>query len=318
MSSNNGIASTIQEAQRKFLSEKGFSGRWKSVRASGIDDPCNRRLFYYLTCGEMAPEMPIDRIAIFEEGKEQEPAVRRFLSELGFEIQKVGMTQTWDKYNISGQVDGTLKFNGEPYLVEIKTVSEYAWDDLKTADDMIGHKWYQKWYGQMQIYLLLFEFKKGIFILKRKQAKEIRVLEVELDYVYAEKLLQKAEIVNKAVKENIPPDFLKNKPLECKRCPFYGIVCQPEMEYKDGILSVDDEEMATKLNKREELSSAKKEYEAIDKEIKENFVEWLTKDEAINEAFCGSFHVSVKKQLRNMKAMEARVAEVFVTKIERI
>jgi CRISPR/Cas system-associated exonuclease Cas4 (RecB family) len=303
------LSEAIGASQREWLNEKIHRSRWSSIRASGIDDPCNRRLYYYITAGELANEITPDLVAIFEEGKEQEPGVRRYLSELGFEIKKAGFTESWDQYNIRGSVDGTLEHNGQKYIVEIKTVSEFAWDKVKSADDM-KEGYFRKWFGQMQVYLLLFGYEKGVFILKRKQAKQIRVIEVDLDYDYAEKLLKKAEAVNLAIKTATPPDFIKN-PVECKKCPFYGTVCQPPMDFGDAIVNIDDEEVAAKLSLRETLKPYASEYDHLDKELKERFRE-------IPDAICGEFHVTSKKGVRTYKAAEARTVETWTTKIERL
>jgi hypothetical protein len=166
--------------------------------------------------------------------------------------------------------------------------------------------YYRKWYGQMQIYLLMFNYDKGLFILKRKQAKQLRVIEVELNYEYAEGLLKKAEIVNAALKKNKPeggggstpvimepgnpPDFL-GIPRECKKCPFFTKVCNPPLDFGDTVMNLDDEELEEKLERREELDPARKEFAKLDKEVKgiaENFPN-------MRDAFCGDFHIEVKE-----------------------
>lgn len=300
----------IDLAQKKYMEDRVKRGRWASIRASGIDDPCTRRLFYYLTCGELADDINADVVAIFEEGKEQEPAVRRFLSEIGFEIKKAGMTERWADLNISGSVDGTLEYNGKTYIVEIKTVSEYAWDKIKTSDDM-REGYFRKWFGQMQVYLFLFGQEQGLFILKRKQSKQVRVIEVELDYDYAEGLLKKADVVNAALKTATPPEFLKSNPVECKKCPFYGKVCQPPMDFGDAIVNIDDPDLALKLERRDQLKQFSSEYETLDKELKDRFKE-------IPSAICGDYHVTGKESTRSTKAQEAKITKFWTTKIEKI
>lgn len=303
------ISSAIEEAQRKYLEEKITRGRWRSLRASGIDDPCNRRLFYYLTCGELADEITPQLAAIFEEGKDQEPGVRRWLSELGFEIKKTGATEYWPEHNLSGKVDGVLAWNGRKYIAEIKTVSDYAWDSIYSAEDM-REGYYKKWLGQMQIYLLLFAYEWGLFLLKRKSAKQIRAIEVPLDYEYAENLLKKAEAVNRAIKTNEPPPFIQN-PVECRKCPFFAKVCNPPMEFGDGIVNIEDLELASKLEKREELASAKGEYERLDKEIKTRFRE-------IPNAICGDYHITGEERVVKYKAQPARELKQWIVKVEKL
>lgn len=303
------IKEKIESAQEKYLQEKIFRARWKSIRASGIGDICDRRIYYYITAGELADEINTDLAAIFEEGKDQEPVVRRLLSELGFEVKKASFTESWDKYNISGGIDGIISDNGTNYIAEIKTVSEYAWRSVNTPEDF-DEGYYKKWYAQMQIYLLLFNYDRGIFILKRKQAKQLRIIEVSLDYGYAEGLLQKAERVNKAISAGIPPDYLPNNPVECKRCAFFGKVCNPPLDFGD-MQVIEDEELERKLERRAELESASKEYEAVDKELKERFRE-------LPAAICGNYHITGKPIIIKQPAREAKEIQGWKVKIEKI
>jgi len=303
------IKEQIEQAQIKWLQDKIFRSRWKSLRASGIGDICNRRIFYYMTAGELAEEFDTDLIAIFEEGKEQEPAVRRYLSELGFEIKKAGYTENMESHGISGQVDGTLEVGKNRYIVEIKTVSEYAWDNLNKPEDF-NEGYYAKWYAQIQVYLLLFNYEKGLFILKRKQAKQLKIIEVDLDYNYAEGLLKKAEIVNKAIKDNAAPDFLKANPVECRRCPFFAKVCNPPMDFGETQI-IEDTILETKLSRREEISPLKSEYEKLDKEIKERFKE-------IPSSICGNFSITGKAGIMRREAQEAKEIPTWRIKINKI
>lgn len=303
------IKEQIETAQEKWLQDKIFRSRWKSLRASGLGDICNRRLFYYMTCGELAEEFNTDLIAIFEEGKEQEPAVRRFLSEIGFEIKKAGFTETMDSHGISGQVDGTLEANGNRYIVEIKTVSEYAWDNLNKPEDF-NEGYYAKWYAQLQIYLLLFNYEKGLFILKRKQAKQLKIIEIELNYDYAENLLKKAELVNQAIKVSTPPDYLKSNPVECKKCPFFSKVCNPPMDFGQ-MQVIEDEVLANKLARRDELVPLFSEYNKLDKEAKERFRD-------IPAAICANFSITGKAGIMKKATCEAKEIPTWTVKIERI
>ena len=307
---NNTIKEKIEFAQQKYLQEKIFRSRWKSIRASGIGDICDRRIYYYITCGELADEINTDLAAIFEEGKDQEPTVRRLLSELGFEVKKASFTANWDKYNISGGIDGIISDNGTSYIAEIKTVSEYAWRSVITPEDFNEGYYNKKWYAQMQIYLLLFNHEKGIFILKRKQAKQLRIIEVQLDYAYAEGLLQKAERVNKAIEVGIEPGYLPNNPVECKRCAFFGKVCNPPLDFGD-MAVIEDPELERKLERRAEIENVHKEYEVLDKELKERFRE-------IPAAICGNYSITGKAGIMKQAAREANEIPTWKIKIEKI
>jgi len=306
------LAEAVAIAQDKHLLSKVSRSSWRSIRASGIDDPCARRIYYYRTCGELDDSFGPDKIALFEEGRDQEPVVRRYLSELGFEVKKAGITEYWEKFGISGQIDGVISYDGQDYLVEIKTLGDAAWESIKTIEDLRdGGKWFRKWYGQMQIYLLLCGYEKGFFVFKKKTAKLIRLLEITLDYDYAEQLLKRAEVVNIALEKSEPPDFLANNPIECRRCPFFGKVCNPPMDYGQTVPVVEDSDLERKLERREILKAAFKEYEQLDKDVKGDFRE-------IPKAVCGDFVITGSKQIRSIAAKPASTQEVWITKIERL
>ena len=304
------IAEEIEKAQNDFLASKIHRSRARSIYPSRIEDVCDRRQFYYLTAGELAAETSIDLQAIFEEGNDQEPGVRRYLSELGFEIIRAQAAEFDPKYNLSGKIDGILEKNGERYLAEIKTVSDYAFDKLKTVKDF-DEGYYKKWMGQIQIYLFLWSMEKGLFILKKKSAKRIRVIEVPLDYERAEGLLQKAERINDAFKANTPPDFLKNNPPECKKCAFFGTVCNPPLNFGDGIVNIEDEELEKNLARRDELAPMASEFNRLDKEAKDRLRE-------IPHAVVGNFEVIGKEGQRAYKATEAKIVKTWSCKIEKI
>ena len=168
----------IEGAAKEYLKSQLYSDRWANIRASGIGDVCVRRLFYRMT--ETVVSDDLERQAYFCEGKDQEPGVKRYLSELGFEVLTPQLTTRWQ--GISCKPDGII----DDRLLEIKTVSDNAWDNLFEPQDFLESRYHRGWYAQLQIGMLLFDKERGLFVLKRKAAKQIRVIEVAFDYVYAE------------------------------------------------------------------------------------------------------------------------------------
>ena len=292
----------IEGAATEYLKSKLYSDRWANVRASGIGDICVRRLFYRMT--ETVVSDDLERQAYFCEGNDQEPGVKRYLSELGFEVLTPQLTGRWQ--GISCKPDGII----DGRLLEIKTVSDYAWDGLNEPKDFLESRYHRNWYAQLQIGMLLFDKEGGLFVLKRKAAKQIKVIEVALDYAYAEGLLKKAEIVNEAVKQGEPPDYLLNNPVECKSCPFFGKTCNPPLDFGE-MTVIDDEELEKKLAIREELIGAVSEYNKIDKEVKARLRE-------IPQAICGDYAITGKESVRKYAEQKAREITTWTVKIERI
>lgn len=306
------IAEAINAEQQKWISSRKVSARWPANRASGIGEKCARRIYYHRTCGELVPPVDDSLQAIFEEGNDQEPGVRRYLSELGFEVIQAQSVADWPKYQIRGHVDGVIEWEGQRYLAEIKTISEIGWNKLQSLENVINDAgYYAKWYAQIQTYLLLFELETGLLILKRKNAKQLRVIEVPLDMGFAEGLIQRVEEVNDCVAKETPPDFIED-PTLCRKCPFYqGGICSPPLDMGEMILNIENPDLAEKLEQREKLAGPAEEYGEIDQEVKKSLKE-------IPNAICGDYRIIGKERVVNYKACEAKVVKQWVTKIERI
>lgn len=223
-----------------------------------------------MTAGEEAGEFPLDAIERMNEGIDQEETVRRYLETLGFNLSRPMKPMAVREYNISGKPDFFTVYDGVDYLLEVKTVAGYSYDKLNTPQDFIDGEWHKRWYGQLQIYLLMYGLENGAFIIKDREAKRIKVVEVKLDFAYAEKLLQNAEVVMSAIQDDTPPPFIANT-LKCKKCAFFQRTCHPPMDFGESIKNIEDPALINKLIRREQLDPLRKEWKDLDEEVKELF-----------------------------------------------
>ena len=292
-------------------------------RISELDDPCVRRLYYKRTAWDKAEKRNDGFQGILETGKVLEPVIERIISEAGaaadtpFRI--VGsQTKTNDKllkdYEISGSIDGFL----QEYLAvqdewktlgvcDIKTSNPNIFANLNSYDDLMKYSWTRKYRGQLMMYALAHNVTKCyIIFVNKSNLYEMKIIEFELDFEYAESLLQKAKQVNAAVRSTVaPPKY--NSPDECPKCEFRHI-CLPEYATGGNMKVEDNEELESILERIDSLAESKKEMSKLEKA--RDII--LVKGQDVT---VGRFLVTWKKGVTNYKAKEAYTAETWRKKI---
>ena len=256
-------------------------------RASALGHPCVRYLTYMRTAWKEQRPPSVGLQRIFEEGKKQERLITMTLCDLGFEIEQAQKDLDWPEYQITGHIDGKVRRGNSICPVEIKSVSPFAFDKIKTIDGMKRSDWHQRWFAQLQIYLLMGNESDGLFILKNKSNGQLAVLPVDLDLEVAEGLIRKAETVNKHVAAGTLPDPIEYSESTCGDCPFRHI-CLPDMAVKDALSIEIDPELEEKLARWYELKQQKAEFDALDKELKTRF-------DHVNNVIVGDFLVRGKE-----------------------
>lgn len=248
----------------------------RSNRASALGHPCERYLTYMRTSWEQQTLPPVDREFIFEGGRmiEKYIAIPR-LEKAGFTISNQGRDFEDKKYSITGHVDGMLGTGGEAgapqakYPLEIKGISPFEWEKIDSAEDMLLSKrvWVRGYPAQLQLYLFLSEKPVGLFYLINKLTYKGKPIWLPIDYDFCEELVKKAERINKHVAENTLPERTL-KADTCMKCSFRHI-CLPDLKNVEGIEFIDDAELEALIDRFEELRAGKKEYDAIDRQIKD-------------------------------------------------
>lgn len=241
-----------------------------NLRASNLGHPCERYLYLLIKHWDEQKPHDVGLQNIFDLGNTLEEHTIKNIKEAGFEV----VTPTVRSWKIevkngiiTGREDIRLKDeNGELLPVEIKGLSPFEFDKLNSVDDFLKSKkaYIQGYPAQLFIYMFKFEKEKGFFALTNKLTGETKFIEVPLDYEYGEKMLQKAERIYTALEENKPPEACEDISL-CEGCSLAHICGECRRVPADIDL---DDELDELINKKQELAAAKKEYEAVDKEIK--------------------------------------------------
>lgn len=234
---------------------------------------CNRYLVYSVLDWDKRPLHDEGLQALFDAGNDEEKNVIRKLLGYNFEVIE-GQTPFEIKSRqgevmCRGKIDGKIKYKGQVYPFEIKSMDSNIFNSLNTLDDFLKKPQHRKYLRQIQLYLFGNNCEEGLFILS--DFRRWKLLKVYLDYEGNEYILQRIERVWDSIKKKEYLDRIDYNPSLCDRCPFLH-VCLPENK-KEGVNLVDSEELETKLTRREELKPLIDEYDSIDKEVKEAFRE---------------------------------------------
>jgi len=240
-------------------------------RASLIGGECLRELVYHRTAWDKRMLPSVDLQFIFDGGNLIEPYAVKMLQDAGFQIyeQQRHFEINERGENITGHLDLKVGANGLAHPCEIKGLAGWTWDSLNNVDDFFKsqHHYVRRYPAQLLTYMYGTASEHGCFFLISKQNWQPKVIWLHLaDHVeYVQSLLDKALAINEHVKADTLPDFTTNSDL-CKRCDFFGAVCNPPMEGSGEI--VVDPELEEQLTRWYELRELKSEYDALDKNIK--------------------------------------------------
>ncbi len=245
-------------------------------RASEAGHPCVR----FLVLSRLHPELKtlhdVSLQRIFDEGALHEAAVLREIQDAGLTIVEQQRPFEWKKFELSGRIDAKLALNGQNIPLEVKSCSPNVFAAIKNLppEDMAKSKysWVRRYPAQILLYMLMDNQETGIIIFKNKATGEkcqkiFRLTDDNLQY--AESILQKLERVNSFVAQNELPPVEQID--ECADCGFAKTSCFPGRDFGPGFDFLSDPEIEAKLLRWEELKEPAKEFEDLDKEIKEHF-----------------------------------------------
>ena len=242
----------------------------RNIRASNLGYPCERYLYLLIKHWEEQKPYDVGLQNIFDLGNTLEEHTIKNIKEAGFEV----ITPTQRSWQmdvkggiISGREDVRMKDeNGELIPVEIKGISPFEFDKLNSVNDFLKSKksYIQGYPAQLYVYMLHFGKEKGFFALTNKLTGETKFIEVPFDYDLGEQYLAKAERVYEALASDEIPEACEDISI-CENCPMAHI-CGLQRRIPTDVDI--DGELDDLINKKQELASAKKEYEEIDAMIK--------------------------------------------------
>ena len=239
----------------------------KSMQASQIGHPCDLFHVRNFLDYKLAKEWTLQSRRNFYMGKKIE---KLWIAEIrksdSFRIFNEQQEITWDKYNISGHIDGWLQYKDEkPILFDIKSMHPNIWTrfdenepDAWRQFDRLSY--YKKATPQGQIYMAMSNTEHFLFVIVNKSNLAEKFIYMPLIYENVEPLVQRSERVMKYVQEETRPSPIEYDDDWCgKLCPYFHI-CQPDRHY-EGAEFVTDEEVEDAATTYFKLKEMAKDYD---------------------------------------------------------
>ena len=301
--------------------------------ASGLSE-CARDMVLSILFWQQVPAFEPYVKARLEEGSRQENYVLQELIGLGFVITENNPPpfELFGKNKqliMRGRIDGKIEWKGKKLPFEIKSLDPNVFEGINTIEDFYSKFWMKRYVLQMMSYLFANNEQDGLFIIVDMKG-HWKVIEITLDMGIMEGILQLCErvvdsvakcrdIANanvgrelQAIEKALPP--FHNDLSVCRRCKINKILCFPPMDFGPGAQIVDDIELEGNLARRTELADLVKEFDIIDKQIKERF-------KNIPLAVCGNYQITGEAKTRQMKAQPAKEAYMttyWQTRVDKI
>jgi CRISPR/Cas system-associated exonuclease Cas4 (RecB family) len=260
---------------------------------------------------EDIPGASADLQARFDTGKALHQVCEETFREAGFQVYTSPDPLEDKELQVSGRMDFEIALDDtKPIPVEIKSVEDWDIDKYHGVEDMLNGKWWVRGYlAQLGLYCWMRNREKGILhlrSLKRWRNIELSILDEKV-IGFVQELMEKLKTVNQHIGNGTLPDRIEWDDSICGKCNAKHI-CLPEEKISNGEVLL-DEELEAMLERREELSSAKREFEELDKEIK-------SKVKEKPKVLVGNFIIEGKWQERKETIIPA--SRFWVIKIKKI
>lgn len=280
-------------------------------RASELGHPCTRYLVYLRTREKPLHSLSLQRI--YDEGNLHHRAVVTDMREAGINVVETERPFELKAYQVTGHIDGKIECADGRLAFEIKGVEPHAWKKMNSIQDMLDSSriWWQKYPGQMYMYLFMdapAERPVGIFVLKNKLTGELNQIDVPLDREYVEMLLGKASTINQHISKGTLPGGMEPDEDVCGGCGF-NTECMPDRDFGDPLQLMQDAQLVELLSRREELKEIFKEYNALQKQLKN---ELKGKNNIILEGDGVSWHIS--GNMKHRKGYEVKPCDYWQSK----
>lgn len=240
-----------------------------SNRASELGHPCERYLVHSRLDWEKKILPSVETQFVFDMGNIIEKLAKDELEKAGFEIVEQHRPYEWRGYCITGYIDFMVKDkNGFVFPIEVKGLQNHDWDKLNCIEDFLQSKklWIQKYPAQLTLYMLLSNKEYGAFYIKSKQSLKPKHIWVNLDYTFAEELLQKAKRINEYVKTKTYPERIPYDQSMCGNCPFSALCLQDVINQPAEF--IDNQELNDTLDRIAEIKPISKEYDELYDKVK--------------------------------------------------
>ena len=266
--------------------------------------PCERYLVHKLVDGDKIPPITDpDLLARFQRGNDREHSLMLLLHEVGrhcdppFQIvggqERFTLSDRKGREAIVGKVDARLSFGrrGPSIPAEIKSWHPNLVAQMHRFEDLLENRWTRRGAIQLLCYLLGAGEEIGCLILDRPGLPLLLPVELTADNLdLADKFLDMAERALDHKEAGTYPDYLSD-PVECKRCDLLGDICNPPLNWGEGIQIITDESLEQDLESRQEILDRSEEdlktLGRLDKKVKKRL-------RGVEQGLCGPFSIQGK------------------------
>jgi hypothetical protein len=278
------LAERINKAWREKKESRIKSWGARSNAASQLGWKCDRYLYLRRKRGQEIPAHDVILQSVFDEGYLHEKAVKRELSDLGFEVLEAEREFRDEIREITCRIDGAFKegpHRGETITVaELKSMSGNIFDRIHSIDDFIRSNapYHRTYPAQLAMGMYFTEADAGVWILKNKTTGEIKCIDFPRGDLYQEILedaIERAERItcymnNKAITNDNLEDFIPEAEhgFLCVKCPFRGWACFPDIVDDAEVEILDDAGLEKALSDHADLQDNFDAYRRLDKSIK--------------------------------------------------
>jgi CRISPR/Cas system-associated exonuclease Cas4 (RecB family) len=318
----------IEARSAAYYEEKRRVSPQVNIRASQIGSPACQ-IFHSIVNWRYRKPFGQRVIERMEDGNLHERSVIDWLSAIGFDAlgsQMDGCIEYYGKPIITMRLDTILndRSTRERVLAEIKSMVGFMYDKVNTVDDLLQSRWYAPYVFQVQAYLEGFKNQIqqkdfALLILKNKSNSAKKIISIPRDDEMIMKLKQKAHDIKQAIDgtakyKEVWLEANRANNGDCVECD-YKVVCCPTINADAIELELDaDWTLAEMLKARETVNAASKEFDRIDKKVKE----CLQKTKPFKRALVGDFVIERKEGETTKYEYPEDVKKQFAKKVPRI
>jgi hypothetical protein len=289
------IASGIQSAWSNYLARGARNQEPHDYVYASAWRLCDRRMVYDMTSADRLPAYDPELLAKFRRGDDRERDLLADLARIGRDAEPpfnvIGQQERFrlrdrrGRVAIVGKVDARLEIDGTRAPIEVKSWSPLVTDRLDTFADVFDNPWTRSGGYQLLSYLFGAAEPFGFLLLDRSGIPRLLPVELDRHLDRMDEFLTKAEHAIDHATAGTLPDFLDDA-TECRRCPWYGHLCNPPLSAAAPTILADPE-LEAALTRRADLKPAADEYASLDQDVK-------TRLRGVEHGIVGAFLVTGK------------------------
>lgn len=272
---------------------------------------CLRALVYQWR-GEKVKSPDGRMFFIFRDGELHHQAIVKQLEEAGINVTMKEAPLRDKERNISGKLDALIKINSNYYVLEIKTINRYGFDEICREGPREEHVL------QLQLYLhyvqniFKIEARQGIILYKNKDTSRFVDFPIDYDESYAQNFFNQMKVIEQHIANNTLPE----RPYErtdwhCQYCDYELVCWHGAVEKK--ITEITDEELTRLIGELIFVKEQRKDFEEKEDKLVEQVKQTL-QNRGLAESRLGSYLIKLEETIQR-RLNQKKLAEVLGDKI---